>query len=318
MSLRTGPTVLFRVADRKTSTADCENLACDLAGVVTETSVVTGIILVGLAVLIALTYVQSARETCRHEQERVLDERDAFEEFANRVKSLDPVSAESSVAFAGGPSTRNHHEMGTKNTVDPTLRQLFSIYRGTVMSVPHYEEEYDETVTESMEAELGPDATMALAANRTLSAPTQRALVARGRKATAARTTLADAIETELDALSSVTTELASIDRRRRKLVEHLAEVRFDKTGAGIEIWNQLDGLENEAETIASKRQKSLHDPPMRIDSVICGEGEIAFYDYLYGGDEGPRHPVLSQVINLIATIREDRDLVASQITNSV
>lgn len=75
--------------------------------------------------------------------------------------------------------------------------------------------------------------------------------------------------------------------------MEHLAEVRTDETGAAIDVWNQLDDLETEAETAANERQQSLREPPMEIGPTISDTGEIAFYDYLHGDTEGPRHPVL-------------------------
>lgn len=317
MSTPTGSTVLFRVADGELSVGGCGSLACEIGGVATEINIITGVVFVGVAGLVALAYVQNAREACRHERRRVLDERNAFVEFADRVNSLDPVPVESQTAFAGGSSTGLHREIGSKNTTDPTLRQVVIMYRETVMSVPHYETEYDETVHESMAAELGPDATTSLATNGTLSPPTQRALVSRGREAADARTSLADAINMELNALSNANTELASIDRRRRRLLEHLAETKTDEIGAALDVWNQLEDIETEAETAATERQQSLREPPLRIDPAMSDAGGVGFYDYLYGGSEGPRHPVLAQVIDLITTIREDRDHAAIQIADS-
>jgi len=314
MGARTGSATLFRVADRDPAVTDCGDFACEISGVVTDTHVLTGVVFVGLAVLVALAYIENANKTCRHERRRVLDERDAFTEFADRVDSLNPVSAESSSAFADGPSTGLHRELGSENTADATLRQVLSIYRETVMSAPHYEVEYDETVPESMAAELGPDMVTSLAANGTLSPAAQCTIVDRSHEAVAARASLVDAIDTELDALSGANAELTAIDRCRSHLMEHLAEVRTDETGAAIDVWNQLDDLETEAETPANERQQSLREPPMEIDPTISDTGEIAFYDYLYGDTEGPRHPVLSQVMDLIATIRENRDHAASRI----
>ena len=314
MSGPTGSTTVFRVDDRKPSVADCDSLVCDFGGIVTNTTVITSLVLLGVAVVIALTHIQDAKKTCQDERECVLDERDAFEEFTNRVNSLDSVSPESSVAFAGGPSTGLHREISAKDTTESTLQQVFTIYRETVMSVPHYEADYDETVIKNMGAELGTDATMSLAANKKLSTTTQETLVTRGREAAAARTSLANAIDTELDALSNATSELTSINRRRRRLVEHLTEVRNEEVGAAIDIWNHLGELEAEAESAATERQKSLREPPMRINPMLPDASEVAFYAYLYGDSEGPQHPVLSQIIDQITTIREDRNQIASRI----
>lgn len=317
MKIKTGSATLFRVADKEPAPTNCRDLGCEISRVITDTQVLISFVFVGLAVLVALAYIENANKSCRHERRCVLDERAAFTEFADRVDSLNSTSAESPSAFADGPSTGLYRELGPENTADVTLRQVLSIYQETVMSAPHYEVEYDETVPESMAAELGPDMVMSLAANGTLSPAAQRAIVDRSRGAAAARASLADAIDTELDALSDASAGLTAIERRRGHLIEHFAEVKVNETDAAIDIWNQLDDLETEAETVANERQQSLREPPMQIDPTISDAGEIAFYDYLYGGTEGPQHPVLSQVMDLIATIRENQDHAASRIAES-
>lgn len=316
MSVRTEATGLFRVRDVEQATGGCGGPTCEFVGIVTDPRVVTGLVFIGMGALVALAYVRTAREACQRERRRVLNERDAFDEFADRVESLDPVSAESSTAVAGGTSTIHNQTLGSESTTDVTLQRVVSIYKETVMSVSHYETEYDETVPESMAAELGPDTTTSLATNGTLFTPAQRALVDRAQEAAAARTSLADAIETEIDALSDADTELTAIDRRRRQLVDHLAEVERNETDAAIDIWHRLDELEAEAEALATERQQTLREPSIRADHAIWDTNELAFYEYLYHTFEGPRHPLLSQVTDLIATIREDRDRTARQIAD--
>ncbi|EMA59691.1 DUF7260 family protein [Halorubrum lipolyticum] len=316
MSVRSGATAVFGVRDAESATGDCGGLACEFAGIATDPSVVTGLVFVGMGVLVACAYVRTASEECRCERRRLLNERDAFDAFADRVAALDTVSAESSTAVAGGASTRLHQSIGARNATDVTLRQVVSIYKETVMSVSHYEAEYDETVTENMAAELGQDTTASLATNGTLFSPAQRALVDRAHEAAAARTSLADAVETELDALSDAETRLTAIDRRRRRLVEHVAEVNGDKTDAALDVWNRLDDLETEIEAVTTERQQSLRELPLRVDRARFDAGGMGFYDYLYGATEGPRHPVLSQAAELAATVREDRDGIASRIAD--
>ncbi|OYR66989.1 hypothetical protein DJ71_21805 [Halorubrum sp. E3] len=306
----------FRIADTDAAVAGCESLTCKLVEVVTNPSVVTGLMLTGLAALIALSYVRDATGKCRREKRRVLDERDAFSEFADRVAALDLGSVPSLTPDSGGPVRRFHRTTESGKPVSITLQRVISIYRETVMSVTHYEREYDETVSESLTAELGPDTVMSLAANKNLSPPAQNALVSRSREAADARDSLADAIEVELDALADVESELSTIDRRRRRLISHLDEVNVDETGAALDIWHQLNDLEIETEKVATERQRSLRNSPMQIDTGIVDTGEMAFYDYLYGSTDGPSHPVLAQIADLTAEIRDNRDHVATQIAN--
>jgi hypothetical protein len=316
MSVQAGVTSLFRVRDVEPATGGCEGPLCEFAGVVTDPGVVAGIVFVGMGALVALAYVRSASEVCRRERRRVLNEREAFEEFADRIEDVDPVSAEPSTATAGGPAAMIDQARGSGTAADVSLRQVVSIYKETVMSVSHYEAEYGETVPESMAAELGPDTTTSLATNGTLLPPAQRALVDRALEAAAARTSVADAIETELDALSDADTELAAIDRRRRRLVNHLTEIEGDKTDAALDVWNRLDDLETEIEAVTTERQRRLRDSPLRIDHAVFDSDEMGFYDYLYGSADGPRHPVLSQAADVAASFREDRDRIAGCIAD--
>jgi len=315
MSVSAG-SALFRVADIEPAAGSCRTLACEITGVITDPGIATGAVFAGVTALMALAYIRDAGETCRRERRRVLDERDAFRDFADNIEALDPVPVESSTANAGRPLTEHYQTIGPGNATDITLHRVLSIYKETVMSVPHYETEYGETVPESLAAELGPDTATSLAANGTLSPPAKHSLVRRSCKVADSRASLADAIETELDALSDTNTNLAGIDRRRRRLVDHLAGINGSDAGAAIDVWERLDDLEAEAEAVAADRQQSLREPPMQVNPTIDVSNEMAFYDYLYGATDGLQHPVLSQVADLIATIREDRHRVAGRIAN--
>lgn len=316
MDARLVSVTAFRVIDTEPTVGRCGNLTCELAEMVADPNVITAVVLMGVIALVALAYVRNATEDCRREQRRVLDERDAFSEFADRVAALDPGVAHSSTVDSGDPIARLHQTTTSGKSVDITLQRVLSIYKDTVMSVAHYETEYDETISESLAAELGPDTATSLAANKTLSLAAQNALVSRSRKAVDARDSLADAIQVERDALANIESELSAIDRRRRRLVAHLDEVNVDETGAALDIWHRLNDLETEIENMSAERQRSLRAPPMQVDTGVVGTDEMAFYDYLYGPTDGPSHPVLAQIADLTAEIRDDRDRVSTLIAN--
>lgn len=296
----------------------CASWSCDLVSVATDPAVVAAVGLVGVAALVALAYIRDAKAACRSERRRVLDEREAFEEFAVAVARLDVAPAPATVSSLDGPAAtvRTGAPFGGERATDGDvrLRRVVASYRETVMSVPHYREEYDESVAESLAAELGPDTTTALASNGTLSPGAQSALVRRSRRAADARSSLADVIATEEDALSRYETDLESVDRRRRRLVEHLDGVQGDRTGAAIDVWRRLGDLEPECDAIAAERQRALGDPPMT--PAGSGDDDRSFYRYLYGSVEESNHPVLAQVVAVGERVRSDRDRVASRIAN--
>ena len=314
MSAKLVSVTTFRVIDTKLAVDECRSLTCILSEVVADPNVVTAVVLVGVTALVALTHVCNAVEECRCEQQRVLDERDAFSELADRVAALGPESVPSSTIDTADPVARLHQTATSAKSVDIRLQRVLSIYRDTVMSVPHYEKEYAETVSESLAAELGPDTATSLATNKTLSPAAQNAIVSRSRKAIDARDSLVNAIEVELDALADVESELSTIDRRRRRLMTHLNDIDVDKTGAALDIWHQFNDLETETEKVATERQRSLRNPPIQIDTRIVDTDEMAFYDYLYGPTDGASHPVLAQIADLAAEIHDNRNRVATQI----
>ena len=129
-----------------------------------------------------------------------------------------------------------------------------------------------------------------------------------------ARSSLAGAIGEEIDALRAFESDLSGVDRRRRRLLEHLDGVSGSGADAAIDVWERLEDLERECDEIAAERQESLADPPMTPGPAVDVEGDRAFYDYLYAPTDGPRHPVLAQVSELAERIRADRDRVASRL----
>ncbi|MFD1570850.1 DUF7260 family protein [Halorubrum laminariae] len=314
MSVNPGATGVFQVPSADPAAAECTTLSCEVGAAATEPGAVTAVVIVGLVAFLAFAYVRDATEACRRERSRVLAERDAFESFADRVSSLEPASAPSTTAVLDGPVAGVHSVDSTGG--DVTLRRVLSAYRDTVMSLPHYEREYDETLPESLAAELGPDTATALASDRTLSTGAQSALVRRSQQAADARLSLADAIGSELDALGAAERELSGVDRRRRRLIEHLDGIDGNPADAAVDVWWRLDDLERECDALAGDRQTALDDPPLRPDAALDVESDRAFYEYLYGPSDGPNYPVLSQLAELGEQIRSDKDCVASRLAH--
>lgn len=316
---------MFQIPDQGVTAAGCTSGWCEVVATVTGPSAITAVALVGLLALLAFTHVRDAEAACRRERRRVLDERDAFETFADRVAEMDTVSPATDSTPTGVPAGAlrgigrpggGGPPGGTSGGSDVTLRRVMTAYEDTVLSLPHYRDEYDETATESLAAELGPDTATALAADGGLSSGAQSALVDRSRRAADARTRLVDAIDEEIDELADRETALSEIDRRRRRLLGHLDEVRSEaEVDAAIDVWNRLTDLERECDRLAGDRQRSLDDPPMSPGSPVEDTGK-AFYAYLYDRTDGPRYPVLAQVAELAESVRADKDGVATRIAD--
>jgi hypothetical protein len=292
---------------------ECTGLSCEIGAAATEPAVVAVAVVVGLAAFLAFAYVREAVDTDQRERQRVLAERNAFEEFADRVSALDPAPAGSTAPGFDGPMAATC-TVGRVGGDDIRLRQVLAAYRDTVMSVPHYREEYDETISESLAAELGPDTAAALASNGTLSAASKSALVSRSRRAAEARSSLVDRIDEEIEALRAFERDLSRVDRRRRRLLEHLDGVSGPGTDAALDVWERLNDLEEECNEIAAERQERLADPPMTPGPAADAGEDHAFYKYLYEPTDAPQYPVLAQVSELAERVRDDRDGVARRL----
>jgi|SRR6056297_1750773 len=314
MSVQSGTATAFRIpAMEPAATAECTTLSCEVGAAATAPVVVAAVVVAGLGTFLAFAYVRDAADADRRERRRVLAERDAFEAFADRVSALDsaPPGAAASAFEGSAAAVRTVDRAAPAG--DVRLKRVLTAYRDTVMSVPHYREEYDETIAESLAAELGPDTAVALASDGTLCAGSQSALVRRGRRAAEARSSLADAIGEEIDALRAFEDDLSRVDRRRRRLLEHLDGVSGPGADAALDVWERLGDLERECDEMAAARQSTLADPPMNPAGAVDAEEDRGFYEYLYVPTDGPRHPALAAVSELAERIRDDRDRVGSR-----
>ncbi|WP_297884448.1 hypothetical protein [uncultured Halorubrum sp.] len=322
MSVHPSSTAVFQIPDQGLTGVGCTSVWCDLGAIATQPGVVTAVALVGVLALLTFAYVREAEAACRDERRRVLDERDAFETFAERVGRIDTVSVATDATPSGVPAAAlrwigggGRRPGGGPAGDNVTLRRVLAAYEDTVMSLPHYRAEYDETTAQSLAAELGPDTATALASDGGLSSGAQSALVDRSRHAVDARNRLVDAIDEEIAELDDREAALSTIDRRRRRLVGHMDGIRSEsEADAAIDVWNRLTELERQCDELAAERQVSLDDPPLTPETAVDTDRERPFYHYLYGPTDGPRYPVLAQIAEVADGIRADRDRIGARI----
>ena len=317
MSVHRGGEIRFRIPARETLESGCVGSGCDPLTVVSDPAVVAALVCAGLFLTVAVAYIRDAKATCRQERRRVVDERDAFEEFGDRVAALSPTTTREG---STEPATLAVPGLTAALPVaDGDRSRVLAAYRDTVVSLPHYRAEYDETVGESLAAELGEDTAVSLASNETLSPGLQSTLVDRSRRAAAARGSLAAAIDVEVDRLERAGDRVASIDRRRERLVDHLTGLTGETAlDASIDVWERLDALEAECDAVAGDRQTQLSEPPRQIrGSRPSPPVDVAFTKYLYEPSTGPDHPVLAAIAAAADRLRRDRDRVATRIAES-
>lgn len=255
--------------------------------------------------LAALAFIPDARAVLRRERERAADERDAFGRFARHVTNLDPSpspgggSRSIGLDQGPGPGVGTLALSGTGGSMpDDRMARARRAYRDTVMSVPHYEEEYGETLAENVSAEFGESVAIALEGADTFTPGLRETLLGSAETARDRRDSLVRAIEQEEATLRSAASTLSEIESEVERLNDGpTLPLSFEQL---MDRWGRLYDLERECETVLEERQESIqagYGVPLRLD------GPVSLQEYLY--DSLPvTHPVLAEATRLLESVR--------------
>lgn len=139
------------------------------------------------------------------ERTEVTAERDAFETFAERLATIDPVKK------CTGPGTTR--PMGTRDSPDDRLERVRTAFRETVMSVPHYDDVYGESLVEHVGAECGDDLAAGLRPETSVSfTPTyKRSFRTATAQAADERRVFLDTLDREATSIGTARSELSGL-----------------------------------------------------------------------------------------------------------
>jgi len=279
----------------------CSSWECELQAALASPEVLSLVAFVGLFALLATVQFTAARQACEEERRRVHEEIDAFDEFADVLAAIEPSAAvgirsletADTVALAGGG----------RLTRDARLDRILEGYRETVMAVPHYEEDYGDTLTESIAAELGCETAIAVQRQEELSPALRGTLLRQAHAARAARSSYLDLVDAEIEALSSFSARGQTLEERRRNLSVHVDETaphnRFD---AAVDARARFHELETDCEEAVAERQRQIeHQRSPEVDRPQ------AIQELLYSGLPETNYPVLSWFADLAHRVRDDR-----------
>lgn len=260
--------------------------------------------------LAALLYLPRARSICDRERERTRDEAVAFGRFADRVEGIDESSKRNvttqtvtgpvtSATFAPTPDSRG-------------LREIRDAYRETVMSVPHYEEEYDEPLAENVAEEFDPEVAAVLTDGDQLTPQVKRAVVQRAYDARNRRDQFAQVLEREAEAIADADRRLEDVESTLDRLNQRSLH---DRTYAELEdAWFQLRDLEDRIETILADRQETIR-------TIGAARHRFAdrwtMYAYLYR-ELPTSHPALSEGARLLDEVQTSQHRVVRSLSSRV
>jgi len=296
----------------------CTPVGCIPAELLADALLYAGLGALTVFALAALAFIPDARAVLRRENERASDERDAFARFARRVADLD-TSAAPSPPSGGAQANRAPGLNGTLalsgtggSPPDDRLARARRAYRDTVMSVPHYEEEYGESLSENVSAEFGESVALALEGADAFTPGLRRTLVEGAENARDRRNSLVRAIEKEETALRTAASTLSDVESG----VESVSEgptlpLSFEEL---MDRWGRLYDLEQECEELVEERQETIqsgYGVPLRLD------GPITLQEYLY--DSLPvTHPILAEATRTLESVQDAQDSMSVALARRV
>lgn len=243
-----------------------------------------------------LSRIPEAVETVREEKHQIETERAAFERFSTEILNLNAHEAL-------GSDTDGLLLRKPDRPVGDTTETVRSLYRETIMSVEHYEEEYDETLRTNITAELGPDFETAVMTDDTLNQPLLDALARKSTSVAQDREKYTARVESELQSLTDAQKQLQNMT----KSVERIRD--WDTSSQSFEeledAENELQVAKRECKTIIESRQTEYVDAPE--------EDGLNFRDYLYQQYEW-NHPVVGDALDTIKNIQVAERRIATAV----
>lgn len=233
--------------------------------------------------------LESMRRTLRTERRRLVDEREAFGAFRTRLSRIDPGQPPTG-PFAGS------RVVGAAPTrsVSPGLVAVRDAYEETVMSVPHYVEDYDDTYPESLEAEFGAEMAAALTRGAALDPSLKRELARAAGQLRENRDAFVEALDTEASSLSALSDRLPELDAE----FEAIANAEFDGMDFGTLDAHRarIEVLRDRCEEDARERQETTHE--QRRELRVPGDSPDV-PRYLYR-EQPAQYPILSMLADRI------------------
>lgn len=230
------------------------------------------------------------------ERDLVRLEREAFDTFLSRVRDVQTDIAEST-----GVESSSTALITAKSSTATDFREIRQAYRNTVMGVSHYDEEYGDSLRESLTAELGQELAIHIVDGQTLTPTIQEYLVEAIKKARNDRDKFLDRIQRERDSLATIADNLNEIELRAVELGEQIETT--EKSTRLSEIDEVLETLEKRCTELAACRQERVQT---RWKKEFSGFDTVSLSQYLYNDMETVT-PALTDIVSCLNSIRYKR-----------
>lgn len=238
--------------------------------------------------------LNAVEATLRRERRRTTDELEALRAFDDRIRSIETERRRSA-------GDRTLAVATAANCPTTALDAVRESYESTVMSVPHYREEYDDTYAESLAGEFSPDIAAALTDGTAFNDRCKRAVLSAVSTARSSRKSLLEVVDRERESVRRSRDELCP-------LAEELSEIRAvpfrDKQFGALDAYRaRLGVIVDNCEEISDRRQDAIFDQ-RRIQRLPTEVPDVTVYFYQ---EIDARYPVISLVAELSETARSIR-----------
>ena len=245
--------------------------------------------------IVATGNVREAIEVVREEHSRTREERDALATFLDTVSQTE-VSQEMATAGA------RQMIVGTDSPGIKRSDRIRNAYEDTVMGVSHYDEEYDDTVTDSMAEEFGPSISAALASGQPFTLVLKQQLMQAAQEAQEEREWFLEILDTEQTELQKARTHLETAEDELESTTVGLPSEQ--SYGELIQGYERLREVEADCELLLDHRQKQRIDGHNSVDTLRNTITDIQ--SYLYSALP-VTYPVLADTTALLEKVRRTR-----------
>lgn len=230
------------------------------------------------------------------ERRRIVDEIAAFEAFERRVRRIEPEQSPTD-ALANGGTVRGRRSAAGRSD---RLEAVQSAYEETVMSVPHYAEDYGDSYAESVEAEFGTTLAVALVHGPEFTRRSRSLLLSAVDDARTGRESMQEMVDRERERVRSASETLRDVEQT----VSKVEEERFDGASFGaLDAYRaRLCALEARCEETAERRQETIAEIRKRKRVRV----ETDYLEYVYRRLD-VEYPILAACTSLLVRIDDRR-----------
>lgn len=248
------------------------------------------------------TTLSKAQAELQTEARRLEREIQAYSEFEKQLESI-------TVPKSSPVSTVGSIQLDRSSSIDQCT-EIRESFEATVMAVPHYSEDYDESFIEHFAAEFTPEAAALVTNSNEIPPQLHSLLQSQVTSAIEDRNHLLSSIDSEQDAVAESKTRL----QKRCQQLTTLTKTEIDQLDfAGLEAqWTYLAQQQQLCDTIAADRQQHIIATKRTVGATNTTSD---LYAYLYQ-DLDVTYPILSKIAEIGETIHRQQTQIESAIVD--